>query len=102
MNSNVTDRPLQKTVAVLASLRFVGDSVDPSVVTAKLDIAPTKTRLASPTGVTNDKQHHRNGAWVLDSDLSKTTSVEQHIGRLLDRVEGKAQKIRWLSLHGFS
>lgn len=101
MSWDVDDRPLKTTIAVLASLRFVGPDVDPSLVTTKLRIAPTRsTEVGQP--VRGSPEHrYRNGAWVLHSELPETSSVAEHIEHLLDKVRDKGDALRWLSRRGW-
>lgn len=94
--------PRKITEAVLASLRFVGERLDPGLVTEKLGISPTKAIRPGQEIIRGSQHQYRNGAWVLRSDLPESSSVAQHIEHLLNKVAKRGDALHWLSLHGFT
>ena len=97
MSLDVARGPLRTTFAVRASLRFVGPDVDPSLVTAKLGITPTKSTRRGDPLASHPHHHYRNGSWVLDSDLPETCSVAEHLEHLLAQIQDRAEALHWLS-----
>lgn len=97
MSLDVARGPLRTTVAVRASLRFVGPDVDPSLVTAKLRVAPTRTTEVGQPVRGSSEHRYRNGAWVLNSDLPETSSVAEHLEDLLAQIQDRADALHWLS-----
>jgi hypothetical protein len=72
---------------VRVSLRVFGDSLEPEEVSALLGRDPSRChRKGDPLGGANGAAVEPTGAWILDSDLSEKTEIEEHIETLLSRV----------------
>lgn len=95
------DLPLKTTIAVLATLRFVGQDVDPALVTAKLGISPTSSTRRGDPVKSHPEYQRKDGVWALDSDLPETSSVAEHIEHLLGKVRDRGDALRWLSRRGW-
>jgi hypothetical protein len=85
---------------VRASLRVLGDSLEPEEVSALLGRPPTRERrkgdkIPGKQGG-NSEAVEPTGAWILDSPLSETAEVEDHLEALLGTLSNDMDE--WRSL----
>lgn len=78
----------------LATVRFLGDDLDPSFVTGTLSITPSASHRRDEAMPRYSERKWQRGFWGLDSDLSETASVEEHVAHLLDRIGPRESAIR--------
>jgi len=83
-----------------ATFRLIGDSISPDEVTRRLDISPSAGFAKGETRrglVTMSSITQRTGIWTLSTKLlSNSTSVEDHLRLLIDRLRPVAAEIRSL------
>jgi len=80
-------RPVAETVA---ALQVVGEDVDPEQITRLLGCAPTEAHRKGEPATKVGQGVRRSGAWLLESRLPRTASLDEHIGELLGRVSAEA------------
>ena len=102
-----------------ASLRIMGDDLEPPTITELVGCDPTKSHRKGDTRKSRDKLiNERIGLWLLESDLPRTAAIEGKVRDILAKVsadttvwQGLATKFRcalWISIfledlnHGFS
>jgi len=83
---------------VRASLRVLGDSLEPEEVSALLGRPPTRMhRKGDPiAGKAGGDQVEPTGAWILDSGLSEKAELEEHIESMLGTLTNDSDE--WDSL----
>ena len=83
---------------VRASLRVLGDSLEPEEVSALLGRPPTRMhRKGDPVpGKNVSDAVEPTGAWILDSGLSEKAELEDHIEALMSKLSNDADE--WESL----
>lgn len=83
------------------SVRFVGPDVDPSLVTSRLGIAPTRAHTRGEALPSHPSRTYPTGVWSLDSGLSETEPLEVQLSSLLNRLEQVANTVRDLTSSGY-
>jgi Domain of unknown function (DUF4279) len=68
---------------VRASLRVLGDSLEPEEVSALLGHAPTRSHRRGDKCGPNGTAVEPTGAWILDSRISEKAEVEDHVESIL-------------------
>lgn len=68
---------------------------DPSIITSRLHLEPTEQWLK---GSRNERTHFERkfSRWSLESRLSRTSSLEDHVRDVLDQTRGREEEIRQL------
>ena len=89
-----------------ATLRFLGDRLDPDRITAILEVEPTKAYRRGERYFAGPRAGHvagRTGVWVLATDRAvKSAELEPHLEHLLDLIfrrpnqEERLKKLRGL------
>jgi hypothetical protein len=84
---------------IRAYIRIWGDDLEPEVISAALELTPTRAnrrgdqrftpRMAAPFV-------HRTGYWSCESTIPDDASPDDHLRHLLNLVEGKSATIRSL------
>ncbi len=97
MKSNKTARSYEQ---VEVTFRFVGDSVNPKVITSKIGIQPSKTRVKGDVVEKHPDRTHPTGFWGLDSSISPNCPLEEHLRHLLDILDPQASAIKEFSKVG--
>ncbi len=78
---------LQNEVKVTA--RFVGENVDPEIITSKLGIQPSEAHIKGELSRKRSKHAWSTGYWGIDSPCSSDQAFEKHIEYLLELLEPK-------------
>lgn len=81
---------------VRASLRVLGDSLEPDEVSALLGRPPTRQHRKGDKIEGRTDAVEPTGAWILDSGLSERVEVEEHIEVLLASLSNDSDE--WASL----
>lgn len=80
-----------ETVAVF---RFVGDAVNPSMITSQIGIKPTEAHFKGGVVEKHPHRNHPTGYWGLSSVLPAEHSLEEHIKYLLDTLQHHISTIK--------
>ena len=74
-----------------ASLRISSEFTNPTEITACLKYQPTSTRVKGQKVVPNHPKSYvmPRHSWTLDSGLDKSQSLELHIAKIVELIEGK-------------
>jgi len=91
---------LQNEVKVTA--RFVGEKVDPEIITSKLGIQPSETHVKGELSKKRSKHAWSTGYWGIDSPCSPDQAFEKHIEVLLELLEPKLLILQHLREEGIS
>jgi len=90
------------------SFRIMGDGVEPSELTALLGVMPTKAHKKGDANTSKTKKGKiityapfTSGLWCLDSQLDKTSSLNDHIINIIDDIEPKKDVLLMLKEKGF-
>jgi len=75
----------------MASLRIATDDLTCDEITERLEVRPTSTRSA--------EGEPAFAVWVLDSGLEATSSLEDHLYILVERLRDHCQELRHLAEH---
>lgn len=70
-------KSLQNEVKVTA--RFVGENVNPEIITSKLGIQPSETHVKGELSKKRSKYAWSTGYWGIDSPCSSNQAFEKHI-----------------------
>ena len=82
---------------VKASLRVLGDSLEPEEVSALLGRSPSRMcRKGDPLAGKSGDQVEPTGAWILDSGVSEKAELEEHIEAMLSTLTNDTDE--WDSL----
>jgi len=96
-STRIGEHPVAAIARVRVSLRVFGDSLEPDEVSALLGSKPTRChRKGDPVTGGNSAHVEPTGAWILDSQLSEKTEVEEHVETLLTRLSNDEDE--WASL----
>jgi hypothetical protein len=79
-----------------ASLRVLGDTLEPEEVSALLGRQPTRQRRKGEAIEGKSASLAPTGAWILDSTLSERVELEEHIEILLGSLSSDLDE--WASL----
>jgi hypothetical protein len=91
MKSDVT---LLEEVQVI--FRFVGDNVNPSVITSKINLQPSVAHAKGEVVKKHPKHVYPTGFWSISSSVPSDCTLEEHLENLLDILEPKALLIKEL------
>jgi hypothetical protein len=78
---------------VKASFRIFGDSLQPSEITALLEVEPTKSGRKGEPAFSPLRQPLRSSVWILDSPLADHLPLQDHFRWLLDALEPKQEQL---------
>lgn len=81
---------------VRASLRVLGDALEPDEVSALLGHQPTRCHRKGDKCGTRRGSIEPTGAWILDSRMPERAEVEDHIESILDLLTSDVDE--WASL----
>jgi hypothetical protein len=91
-----------------ASFRIIDNDLDPEQISSLLGIKPDHSHRK---GEPNNKRTksgkviighpYKTGIWNINSNLPETSSLEEHLNSLLDRLEPVGDKIKQLSIEGY-
>jgi hypothetical protein len=79
-----------------ASLRVLGDTLEPEEVSALLGRPPTRRRRKGDKVEGKSEATAPTGAWILDSNLSERVELEEHVEVLLGSLSNDMDE--WSSL----
>jgi hypothetical protein len=79
-----------------ASLRVLGDTLEPEEVSALLGRPPTRQRRKGDKIEGRNEATAPTGAWILDSNLSERVELEEHVEVLLGSLSNDMDE--WSSL----
>jgi hypothetical protein len=79
-----------------ASLRVLGDTLEPEEVSALLGRPPTRQRRKGDKIEGKSEATAPTGAWILDSNLSERVELEEHVEVLLGSLSNDMDE--WSSL----
>jgi hypothetical protein len=83
------------------TLRYIGDNVDPDVITSVLGIIPSVSHKKGENRKERGKSKYTVGLWGLRSDLSSKRPLEEHIDHILDLVKPKTNSVLMLLDKGY-
>ena len=86
---------------VQATFRFVGDNVNPKMLTSRMGIQPSVAHAKGDTVEKHPDRTYLTGYWGLDSSVLSDQSLEEHLKHLLDALEPYASIIKELRKDGF-
>jgi hypothetical protein len=91
-----------------AAFRIISDRLNPDQISSLLGIKPDHSHKK---GEANNKRSnsgkiivgpkHKTGLWSFYSSLPETSSLEEHLTSLLDRLDSVGDKIKQLSTEGY-
>ena len=81
---------------VRASLRVVGDSLEPDEVSALLGHEPTRSHRKGDKMGADGSAVEPTGTWILDSWISEKAEIEEHVETLLSVVSNDPDE--WANL----
>jgi hypothetical protein len=90
-----------------ATLRIMGDGLEPALITQQLGIEPSwgwRKGELRPVRIKNSNKttRQRIGIWGLDTDkVVKSRDLRRHIDWILERVNGKAHIFELLKSQGY-
>lgn len=87
---------------VKVTVRFVGDNVEPEMLTSKLGIQPSKTHVKGELSTGRSSHAYPTGYWGIDSPYSSDQGFEEHLEYLLDILEPKLPILKQLEEMGLS
>ena len=73
--------------------RIIGDTLDPSVITADFGIHPTSSHAPGEAIPGPARGTYRTGSWMLDSGLDESASIADHLRHLLTLLEPAVDRI---------
>jgi hypothetical protein len=88
----------------VASFSLWGDTLDPDVVTAALQRAPSRAfKKGDPTPSThrNPNLYRQRGTWQLTSTLPREVPLDRHLRHLLDQLSPHAIQIQAFVRDGY-
>jgi len=71
---------------VIVTFRFVGDNVNPDIITAKLGLQPSLAHAKGQVVEKHPEHIYPSGFWELRSSISANRPLEEHLEKLLDRL----------------
>ena len=87
---------------VRVSLRYVGDDVDPTMITSMMGLQPSKAHAKGDPVEGHPDRVRSTGLWGLDSTLPPSCPLESHLKHLLDMMESRISIIEELRTKGLS
>lgn len=91
-----------------ASFRIIGDNLDTELVSSLLEIKPDHAHRKGEFNSRKNKlgkivlgPKYKTGIWSINSNLPETSTLEEHLVSLLDRLEPVSDKILQLSAEGY-
>ncbi len=90
------ESPLPALARVHVSLRVFGDSLEPEEVSALLGREPTRCHRKGDPTAADETSVEATGGWILDSELSEQTEIEDHVEALLAPISNDSDE--WASL----
>lgn len=84
-----------------ASLRYIGDKVDPVHVTAVLGLQATNTRAKGEIWTREPERRYPRGSWLIDSTEADDRDLSTHLSQLLDLLEPRIDAIKQLAYDGY-
>jgi hypothetical protein len=76
-----------------ASLRVFGDSLEPSEISAMLEIEPTKAGRKGEPAFTPLRRPLGSSVWILESPLADHLPLQDHFRWLLDTLEPRRKQL---------
>jgi hypothetical protein len=102
MNKNKTNEVFD------AAFRIIGDKLDTDQITSLLGIKPDHAHRKGEPNNRKSKSGkivvgpaHRTGIWSISSTLPETSSLEEHLTSLLDKLNPAQNKIKQLPSEGY-
>ncbi len=93
---------MMKASEATACFRFLGEGLDPDVVTRRLGIEPSEMhRKGEKRRGPRCCTPWREDLWLLASSLGEGATVEAHVGALLNELEPRAAEIQELRSAGW-
>jgi hypothetical protein len=87
--------PLSEEIQV--TFRFVGDHVDPKVITSTIELQPSLAHVKGEIPEKHPEHRYPTGFWGIDSSIPSNHALEEHLEILLDILEPKALVIKELA-----
>jgi hypothetical protein len=81
---------------VKVTFRFVGDNVNPEVITSTIGLQPSDAHAKGEIVEKQPEQIYPTGFWGLKSSIPPDRTLEEHLENLLDILEPKASLIKKL------
>jgi hypothetical protein len=72
-----------------AALRIVGDTLQPSEINTRLGLEPTRSGIKGERFSSRHRAVRRTSFWLLQSPLSTSLPLGEHLNWLLDRFEAR-------------
>lgn len=82
---------------IKVTFRFVGDSVNPEMITLKTGIQPSAAHVRGEVVQQHAERFYPTGFWGLDSSISPACPLEEHLEQLLSVLEQRVSAIRELT-----
>lgn len=90
------------------AFRIIGEDLDPEYITAFLGMKPDyshkkgdASKRVNSSGKTVIGPSHKTGIWSINSELPETSSLEEHISWLLEKLALAGEKVKELSQKGY-
>jgi hypothetical protein len=90
--------PLLNEIKV--TFRFVGDSVNPIVITSQIGLQPSAAHAKGEVVEKHPDRIYPSGFWGLESSVPTNRPLEDHLIHLLDVLEPRASAIKELEQTG--
>lgn len=87
---------------VKVTFRFVGDTVNPTIITSWIGVEPTEAHYKGDIVDKHPHRKHSTGFWGLTSPLSSELPLEEHLRYLVDILELRESDINRLRDTGLS
>ena len=87
---------------IRATLRFVGDNVDPVMITSSIGLQPSRAHAKGDSVKGHPNRIRSTGLWGLDSAISPNCSLEDHLKHLLGVIESRVSIVEELRDIGLS
>jgi hypothetical protein len=86
---------------VKVAFRFVGDQVDPHHITETIGLQPTALGLKGEAREVKSRIPNPTSYWILDSSLSASEPLTDHLHHLLDLIEVHRNGVEQLKREGY-
>jgi hypothetical protein len=91
-----------------AAFRIIGDDLDPDYISSLLGITPDHSHRKGENNTRKTDSgkiilgpRYKTGLWNINSSLDETSSLEEHLISILDRIENVGDKVAQLSVEGY-
>lgn len=84
------------------TFRFVGDNIEPEMITSKLGIPPSKAHIKNDIVKKHPERTYPTGYWGINSSKPTSSHLGEQLTELLDILESHSKEIKDLIITGLS